>query len=268
MRVLKWPTFLLICVSSFSGFSQIELGGEEPKKTKKEKKSDSGKKLRRTEEKEKLKKRVTLSESTSNVEAYFITNWSSTSRLLRENEGLFSEPLGERANETGLSAWSFGLGIRNQFMEHFALQVGISYMRNGENYSFEATDSDSTFKYQTTYSYIGMPIKGLFTYGKNVKLLAGGGLTPQLFTGYRQEQEWTTSLNARGNETIKRKNGFNNFVLSAALNLGVQLEFGGAWSVVFMPEYRIQLTNSYEKTDPHEHFARALGFDVGLTVKL
>lgn len=139
-------------------------------------------------------------------------------------------------------------------------------MRNGESYLFE--ESDTMFTYNTTYSYIGMPIKALYTYGEEITFLAGGGITPQLFTSYVQEQAWRDPANAEGDETIKEQNGYSSFVLSAAINVGIQLKFADNWTLLFMPEYRIQLTDSYEVNDSYNHFGRALGFDIGLTYKL
>ena len=75
-------------------------------------------------------------------------------------------------------------------------------------------------------------------------------------------------MDATGDETIKERNGYSSFVLSAALNVGVQYQFSDNWTLLFMPEYRIQLTDSYESTDSYNHFGRALGFDIGLTYKL
>jgi hypothetical protein len=56
--------------------------------------------------------------------------------------------------------------------------------------------------------------------------------------------------------------------LSASVNIGVQLKFSKRWAFLFMPEYRIQLTDSYEQLDAYDHFGRALGFDLGLTMYL
>ena len=139
-------------------------------------------------------------------------------------------------------------------------------MRNGESYLFEETDT--LFKYSTTYSYIAMPVKVLFTYGNEIKFLAGGGITPQLFLKYVQEQEWQDSVNAKGDLKVEEKNGYSSFALSAAFNIGIQFQFSDNMTLLFMPEYRIQFTDSYQVTDSYNHFGRALGFDLGLTYKL
>ncbi len=200
------------------------------------------------------------------TEVYFVSNWSRTSSILTESKGLSAKPLGEREFETSLDTWSFGVGYRTRVNKYLSVQGGISYLRNGESYTYETIDS--LFTYNTTYAYIAMPVKVLFTYGNEIKLLAGGGVNPQLFSGYRQDQEWKTKTNATGDETIKRKNGYSSFVLSASLNIGVQLKFSEKWALLFMPEYRIQLTDSYLENDAYDHFGRALGFDLGLTMYL
>lgn len=239
------------CFIATSAFAQIELGGEEDQSNKKKEEV--------VEVKEKR-------EQDGATEIYFVTNWSHTSRKLEMNDAPFGKPLGEREFENPLNKWSFGIGFRNKINPFLTFQGGISYLRNGESYLFE--DTDTLFKYTTTYSYIAMPLKVLFTYGNDVSFMAGGGLTPQLFQGYVQEQEWRDAVDATGDETIKAKNGYSSFALSAAFNIGVQLKFSDNWSLLFMPEYRIQLTDTYEKTDGLNHFGRALGFDLGLTLKL
>ncbi|MFT5861179.1 MAG: hypothetical protein ACI865_003300 [Flavobacteriaceae bacterium] len=201
-----------------------------------------------------------------NTEVYMVANVSRTFSVLTESEGLSAAPLGEREFESFLRTWSFGIGYRTRVNEYLSIQGGITYFRNGESYLYETTDS--LFSYTTTYAYIGMPIKALFTYGNDFKLLVGGGLIPQLFSGYRQDQEWKTTLNATGTETIKLKNGYSSFALSAAFNVGFQVKFSDKWALLVMPEYRIQLTDTYTDTDAYDHFGRAFGVDIGLTMTL
>ena len=83
-------------------------------------------------------------------------------------------------------------------------------MQNGEEYSFEG--ADSSYMYRTKYMYIAMPLKLYYTYGENFKLLAGGGIVPQMFLGYRQNIEYTNSINETVKEDIKTNAGFNPFV--------------------------------------------------------
>jgi hypothetical protein len=226
-------------------FGQIELKKEEPKK----------------EDKKVVKK--------DGATSVFVTaNWSSTSRKLVPNDGLAGKPLGERENEEGINAWSFELGIRNQLHKYVAWEGGIAFMQNGEKYSF--SDTDTSYKYDSHYSYIGMPIKVHFTYGENFKLLVGGGIVPQMFVGFKQNTGWTGADNDAHKETVKTKIGYNSFVFSAVMNVGLQVNLGGRWSVLVMPEYKVQLTTSYANNppDPYKHFARSLGFNMGVIVDL
>lgn len=254
MKYNRLVVLIGVFASSGSLFAQVELGGDEDVKVKKEKVK---------EEKVVVEKETVKDGST---EVYFVSNWSHTSRLLEINEGPFGDTLGQRAFENPLNTWSFGIGFRNALSDHFSIQAGVTFMRNGEQYAFET--ADTLFKYTTTYSYIAMPIKALYTYGDDFKVLIGGGITPQLFSSYVQEQEWRDAVDATGDDRIKQKNGFSTFVLSAAFNIGVQYKFSDNFSLLFMPEYRIQLTDSYLVTDSYNHFSRALGFDLGLTFTL
>ncbi len=232
---------------------QVELSKETTKKEEKEKKA----------EKVKAKNETDGAGTTS---IYFNANWSYTDRRLMENEGLFGKPLGERENETSLNKWSFGLGFRNQLHPNIALEAGIALMQNGEQYSFE--DVDTLFAYKTSYSYIAMPIKLFYTYGDEIKLLAGVGITPQMFMRYQQEQNWTTSSGTTESETVKSTVGYNNFVISATVSLGVQFKIAERWSLQVVPEYRVQLNSSNSRNDAYKHYASAIGGNVGLLVNL
>ena len=241
--------FSVVMMSASASWAQVELGGDDEPVKEEKKGEDKGKR-----------------DKDGSTEAYLMTNWSNTSRQLQSSAPPFGDTLGQRAFENSLNRWSFGIGFRSQLNHHISIQGGISYLRNGESYLFE--ESDTLFQYNTTYTYIGMPIKALYTYGEDVKILAGAGLTPQLFISYVQEQEWRDSVNATGDEKIKEQNGYSSFVLSAAFNIGIQLKLSESFSFLFMPEYRIQLTDSYIDTDSFDHFGRAVGFDIGLTYKL
>lgn len=202
------------------------------------------------------------------TEVLAFANWSNTNRVLRPNsanDGLFGAPLGDRENEQNLNVWSYGIAVRSDVGSNLMWQGGISWIRNGETFNYEATDSDSTFAYQTFYNYVAMPLKVLYKYGGRVRFYGGLGITPQMFFSYRQEQQWTTVNNTQVNETIQTKNGYNSFVLSGTITGGVQLRFNKGSSVFIEPEYRFHLTNTYEAIDSFEHFGRAFGINMGFT---
>lgn len=243
----------LICPTFFS-YSQILIGGEEQKETDKEKKDKA--------EKEVLKKEKEDKTTDGKTSIYFLTNWSKTNRLLKENGDLFGDSLGTRADENPLNTWSFGIGIRNVVHPFIFWEGGISYYRNGESYIFQGTDT--MFSYQTYYNYIAMPVKINAFYGENFKWHAGVGLIPQMFINYRQEQQWQDSENTTGKKTIKTKSGYNSFVVSAVFSAGLTMNFNNGWALFATPEARIQLNSSYTKTDSYIHKGRAYGISFGL----
>lgn len=249
----------LSLLTIFNGFSQVVIGDKEPEE-KTEKKNPIDRRNRKTNR-----------ELDSVTQIYFNTNWSTTYRNLKPNGDLFGDELGTRADETAANFWSFGFGLRNQLSKHFTLEVGLGLARNGEKYAFDDPNSDSSFNYTNRYTFITMPIVGYYTYGKEVKFLAGAGLMPQLFMNQRQEQTFTSAKNTKGKEEIITKSGtalHNSFAASAVFRVGVQLSYSPYWSIYFMPEYRLQLSSTYGKTTPFVHKATAIGFNLGLTYQL
>lgn len=244
MKISKSPLLLLLILFfAQQAFSQIVI--EETKKPKKEKKVDT------------LKVDIP---STSRI--YFVANISRNYRLLKENKEPYGDTLGLRALETHLNSWSFGVGIQNDINEFLSWDGGISYLRNGEQYNFES--DDSTYSYQTQYSYIAMPVRINYFIGKEIKFTIGAGLVPQMFSGYKQEIQWTTSKEVKESETVETKMGFNSFILSSIISAGVQLKMQKNWMLYVSPEVRIQLTSSYEKQADYIHKNRAYGLTFGL----
>lgn len=244
----------IVLFSTFQAFSQVMIGGEEEAKKAKKEKAPA--------DKDTLKVR-TPDGSTS---VYLIANWSHTDRVLKSNKGYYGDSLGKRADETSLNLWSYGIGIQNAINPHLMWDGGIAFTRNGETYHF--SEGDSSFSYQTYYSYISMPVRVNYTIGKDIKFYVGSGLMPQIFMNYKQDRKWTNGQDNSGSETIETKSGYNSFVISGLFNVGVMLNFGNGWSLLVSPEARIQLTSSYMAQDSYIHKARAYGISFGLTRNL
>lgn len=208
----------------------------------------------------------TSSKKDGTTSIFASATWSSTNRTLVSNNGLFGKPLGFRADEKKLNVWSFTLGFRSQIHEHVAWEGALSYMRNGETYLFE--DTDTLYSYESRYSYVAVPLKLYYTYGNEIKLLVGAGVVPQMFTGFKQNIE---SENSKGNTTkeeVKTRIGYNSFVISTVFNLGAQIKVGDRWSLLILPEYKLQLTSSLEKNAPYKHKASSIGGHIGLVFDL
>jgi hypothetical protein len=214
-----------------------------------------------TEKKEKVK---SITESQTSI--YAISNWSRTNRTLESNTGYFGDTLGTRADETTIKNWSFGLGLRNRINRFLVWDGGMYFSRNGEQYAFIGTDT--SFAYQTTYSYIGMPLRLNLSMGKDIQWHVGAGFLPQMFVQYSQNQQWTTTLNSSDSQEMKTKSGYSPFVLSAIFNAGVQFNFASGWGVLVSPELRIQLNSTYLKQDAYIHKARCFGVSFGLIKNL
>lgn len=243
----------MVCQANIAS-AQIELPAQKEEKV--------------VEKEEEVVERKNVDPSDIKTEIVVYANWASTSSVLRSNpanDGIFGEPLGIREDESNLNVWSYGIAFRSVFKKNFMWQGGISWMRNGESFDYQAPNSDSTFSYQTYYNYIAMPLKVMYQTGGRVNFYGGVGLTPQLFSSYRQEQQWTTVLNTQVTETVKTRNGYNTFLLSGSLTAGVQLRMNGGASIFVEPEYRFHLTNSYTEIDSYEHFGRAFGMNIGFT---
>ena len=197
---------------------------------------------------------------------FFTTIWSSSDRFLEPNDGFFGEPLEHRIDENKLSSWSFSLGFRSKIHKNIAWEGAISYLRNGESYIYE--DLDTLYKYESQYSYIAVPLKIFFTYGDNVRLLVGGGIVPQMFTGFEQNIESEDSNNTIRREELKTKIGYNSFVASIACNIGVELNLVNSWSIILLPEYRLQLMSSLDRNAAYKHRAYSLGGHIGFVFEL
>jgi len=253
MKILVLMSSVLFL--TFSVRSQILIGEPNSKEEKKKQK-----------EQEKEIKDTLKVQPDGNSAVYFVSNWSKTTRILESNGDLFGDTLGQRANEEPLNCWSFGVGVQNQINKNLMWDGGISYVRNGESYIFSG--QDTSYSYQTFYSYFAMPLRINYTVGSDIKFYAGAGLMPQIFSSYRQERQWTTTADHKESESFKSKSGYNSFVISGLFNIGIMLNFQNNWSLLVSPEARIQFNSSYLKQDSYIHKSRAYGITFGLVRNL
>lgn len=243
---MKKTTIFLCLFLAFSSYSQIEISKEKQLKEKK---------IRTTFE----------SIDSSYTEVLIGANYGFTNRLLIENEGLFGDSLGQKAQEEGLNAWSFGLIMRNRFHPHFAWTGGIRYLQNGETYRFE--EGDSLYAYENKYRYVSMPIRLEFFYGKRFGVSAGVGIEPQMLSGFNQALRYKDSLGVEQEENFSAKDGFSSFVLSVNATIGMYYCINRQFTVHLTPEYRRQLTSSFDKYAPYKHYGYAWGVNLMLGYK-
>jgi hypothetical protein len=187
-------------------------------------------------------------------------------RKLTENEAPYGDSLGNRATETNLNCWSFGLGISNKLTSYLRWTGSIAYLKNGENYSFTDAMLDSTFRSSTTYSYLALPLQLDVTIGNQLVFYAGFGIIPQILSRYRQERFWKVGNSSEQEELwkVKPDYGPNMFVLSLASHIGLQLNMEDAWAIFVEPQIRFQLSSTYQTQDSYIHKNRSYGFNMGI----
>jgi hypothetical protein len=200
--------------------------------------------------------------------AYGFLNITNVNRTLSPNQDFLPQDIGDRANETSLKTYSFGLGLKGHITKTIIWDGGMSYLQNGEQYEFSPITNDTSFSYQTYYKYIAMPLRLNFTVGKTIQFYGGVGILPQLFLSYRQNQQWETSLGSKGSDVIKDKSNYNSFITSVLFNLGLSITADNGYGLFISPEYRYQLQNGYGKLSSFVHKNFGLGISFGVSKEL
>jgi hypothetical protein len=199
---------------------------------------------------------------------YFESQRMELFRSLASNDAFLPTPLGERANEMALTAWSHQLGICMGLSQHFYLDGGVSWLQNAEAYAFAALDSDSTFAYQTRYRYLALPLQMKVTFGQQFKCYGGLGLVPALYQGYKQDLQWTNALGAKYDDQIKVNNAMNSFTLSWMVSVGIEAQLDNNYALRLGALYRNQLNNSYSPYEDYIHKSMGWGLNIGLSKQL
>lgn len=236
-------------ISSLS-FSQIQVGSK------------------KTKEKHSKSKTIKAGDTTSfDFRAFIGSSYGRTFRSLNENtkNPLFSDSLGERSNETPLNTWSFQLGFRSDISNYLMWEGGLSFMQNGESYSYTATDT--MHSYESKYSWIGVPLKLYFKYdfGK-FRTAFGVGVVPQMQLKFKRVDTFVNSNNTESTIKTKTINELNTFGVSVVGNVGIHYLFTSRIGLYLFFEYRQQLTPSHIKTYPYIHKGNMLGANFGLTI--
>ncbi len=189
-------------------------------------------------------------------------------RTLAENEAPYGEPVGTRADETGLNAWSFQLGMRNRFARSWSYDVGAAIDRMGESYAYDDPNSDSTYSYTNRYTYFALPAQVFYTYGKDFRVFVGGGIQPQLLMGYRQQQEWTTATQSTDRDEVSIEKGLNSFVFGVTASAGFQLRMGKNSSLYVLPSMLWNLNSTYDKQADYIHKAYSFNLKFGVVIHI
>lgn len=204
----------------------------------------------------------------TNSSIYLEAGIFSVNPTLKSNPDFLNKALGERASETKTNLWSYSLGMVAPISKHFFFDGGLSFIQNGEQYSWVSNTTDSSFNYRSKYRYIGMPLQIKFESGKNFKFFLGGGLIPQMQVDFLQTQNWSDSLGGKYVAKIKNYNNLSSFVLSAVATAGIVVNMQNNFGLRLTVQYRHQLTDSYSRYNGYLHKTSAIGLTFGLTRKL
>ncbi|MGM0480284.1 MAG: hypothetical protein ACQERC_13765 [Bacteroidota bacterium] len=191
-----------------------------------------------------------------------------TYRTLRENEGLFGEPIEYREDEVGDWVTSFEAGIRSALNQHLLLELGMGYMRNRERYAFETENQDSIFRYSNTYRHLSFPIRLAYHFGDEISFYGGVGVMPKAFIS-RQRKVTTLDINNQEKEEVfVDRNGFNRFIIDAMASVGTRIAFNENYGIFAIAEGRYQLTNNFDEQAPFIRNPYSIGFRIGAQVYL
>lgn len=188
-------------------------------------------------------------------------------RSLFPNPDFLNTPLGQRASEESIKLYSYQLGITLPLTPALQINTGLGMFQNGEQYSWQSSENDSSFHYESRYRYFGMPVQLQLQHGKSLKFQIAGGLLPQLIQSYTQDQSWTNALGSKGTYTDKQRTGKETFILSAIANAGFHYQFKSQLGLRLGVSYRRQLTNTYIKYADYIHKSRNWGGYLGLTFR-
>jgi hypothetical protein len=209
-------------------------------------------------------KKVSKFSFDTNTYVYFSVNILNSFRSLVPNEAHLNTPLGLRANENALVCASYTLGVSMPIKKIFKVNTGLSLTQNGEAYGWDSNENDSSFMYSTIYRYISLPISLSAAYGKKIKVRLSAGLVPSIFSGYKQNQEWTDDDGSEYDQEITFQDDLNFFKLSAQASIGIEYFFG-KMSVRAAYLYIQQLNNSYKEYEDYIHRENAQGGQLTLT---
>lgn len=251
--ILSLATFVLVLGTS--SVAQISSGKVEEKP-----------RIEKTEK----KKKAPFSEAEAIKATHIYVGFApgSNFRTLSENSFPFGQPLGLRVDEESLNTWSFSAGLRNYFHKFFQYDVSVANFKFGEQYQYDAPDSDSAFNYKRTYNYISIPIMIYGTYGKRIQVKAGAGLVPQFFTNSKYLVDAKSKNGNAISSEVNQKNGFQSLNIGAQFSIGFQAQLNQNIGLYFLPAYLINFVSTLDKQGDYIHKINRINYHFGLVYSI
>ncbi|MEZ4937246.1 MAG: hypothetical protein R2799_06595 [Crocinitomicaceae bacterium] len=259
--------YVLILFFAFSApsLAQIEIGNKNENDRKKEQKmkDDVEKEI-----KDKSKTKKPLAITGRNI--YLGVTLGQSYRTLKPADNFFSKPINQKVDEKMIFSVRAQAGMQAILWKYFMVDFGFSYTEQGEQYTYEDENSDSSYSYINKYRYFGVPLTANAIFGgESVRFYFGGGIIPMMFINQGQNLRYTTITGTGTEELLTfRDNKYNQFNMMAIGRLGMQFNFTKHVGFYLAPEIRYMLFNTYEKQYQHEHHQWAWGVDFGFVVYL
>jgi len=174
----------------------------------------------------------------------------------------------ERNKETPIHTYGIGFGTFINLTNKLDLELGVSYVLQGEQYNFSDSLSDSTFHYTKRYRHFGIPLRLKYTIGnQKLKGFIYGGIIPSSILSYRYESNYTTlDGKTHDNDTHSKTNTLASFNVTTSAGFGASYQLKNI-GLMIMPEFRYNLLNTYEGVLV-SHNLWSWGVNFGITLKL
>lgn len=269
-RIRKSTGILLFSLLVLAGSTvQAQISGGEVKPEKEKKEEEKKEKSEKKDKKDDYQRVLPpfQHENLTGSTYYFTVLGQYTNRYFEDNSVYNIHA--EKLNETGMYLPGVTLGTVFKIKDKFALDAGLSYFGNGEQYHYEDPNSDSTFTYSNVYTQIGIPLKLRYTIGTDVQFYAFAGGMPLNILTIRRRSSYKSAEGVQSEELFEKfKQDFTpfNFMLMGGLGLNYYVNYFG---LTLNVEYRRHMGNTYSTdTFKRVHKMYGIGINLGLTYRL
>ena len=250
--ILLLSVFFITCLNVSAQISNPNVEKPTEGKKKKEKKAKKEKKEATTD----LSQKATY---------YFTGAYLNSFRNFEDKTPYQS--FAERNLETAIHTYGIGFGTFIPLAKNLDLEIGVSYVLQGEQFNYSDSLSDSTFHYTKRYRHFGVPLRFKYSFGKNnFKTFVYGGVIPSSILSYRYESDYTNKKGqTNDNNTVSKTNDLASFNVAVSAGFGLSYQLNNIGFLI-IPEYRYNLLNTYDGTKVN-HNLWSFGVNVGLTLK-
>lgn len=192
---------------------------------------------------------------------YFHYGYGSSFRVLKPSTSDFGKELGERANEKPIAVSSFQFGVNSKISKNTSWDLGLQWLQFGEQYNQRFEDSLSI--YETKYSYISVPVRIQFEYGKRLSFFCATGLQAQFLSLYRNKSKIQVGDEVTESTEKNLKNA-NSFQVASTSSLGIKYSLKKNIKILLGMESVYQLSNTFNKQSAYSHHPYYIQGKIGL----